>query len=116
MEKVVVDIIAEHPEYYRLLENDDAIETDFPVDAGTVNPFLHLSMHVAIHEQVATDRPAGIRGLYVQLKKDHGDTHALEHALMECLGQSLWEAQRSSDAAPDERGYLECVRQLIRRR
>ena len=39
------------------------------------------------------------------------DAHTAEHAMMECLGEMLWEAQRDG-CEPDEQIYLERLRKL----
>ena len=80
-------------------------------EAGETNPFLHMSMHLSLQEQVGTDRPPGIHALYERLVLRSGDAHAAEHRMMECLGRILWEAQRQN-GMPDEQAYLECVRRL----
>ena len=113
--RLLAGIIAEHPEYHALLESPDALAREFPPEAGRSNPFLHMGLHVAIREQLATDRPPGLRGLYAALLPRFADAHALEHALMECLAETLWDAQRAG-AAPDEARYLARVRRLAERR
>lgn len=115
LEDMVARIVDEHPQYHSLLGDDVAVDKNFTVSEGRANPFLHLSMHVAIQEQVSTNRPDGIRTLYADLLWRFGDAHALEHAMMECLGKSLWQAQQSG-SLPDEHAYLACVRALKRRR
>lgn len=108
----VVKAIEEHPEYHALMESGkDALHGDHPPELGLSNPFLHLGMHLAIREQTATDRPLGIRAVYQCLCATLGGAHEAEHAIMECLGQSLWESQRNGNP-PDEQTYLECVRRL----
>jgi hypothetical protein len=72
-----------------------------------------MGMHITLAEQIGSDRPQGIRGSYRQMVARFGDNHAAEHAMMDCLGAALWEAQRSG-AAPDEQRYLECLRKLGR--
>ena len=115
LERLLAGIIAKHPEYHALLESSDALAREFPPEAGRSNPFLHMGLHVAIREQLATDRPPGLRGLYAALLPRFADAHALEHALMECLAETLWDAQRAG-AAPDEARYLARVRRLAERR
>jgi hypothetical protein len=115
MQDMIAAVVAGHPEYHRFLEQSDALEKEFGIDDGVTNPFLHMSMHIAIQEQISTDRPAGIRAIYQDLLAGFPDPHTLEHALMDCLGASLWEAQRAG-TAPDEAGYLECVRGIRGRR
>jgi len=111
LEDMVARIIAAHPEYHALLENPDKVEQDYTPEAGRTNPFLHMGLHIAIQEQLAADRPAGIRGIYQQLAQRHADPHAAEHRMAECLAESIWEAQRAG-AAPDEMMYLERLRRL----
>lgn len=111
----VVQAIEEHPEYHALMDaGEDTLQGEYLPEQAMSNPFLHLGMHLAIREQVGTDRPPGIRIAYETLCARMGDAHEAEHALMECLGESLWTAQREG-AAPDEQAYLECAQRLARR-
>ena len=113
LEGLISGIVAQHPEYHRLIENPDAaLDRDFLPEGGVTNPFLHLGMHISLQEQMATDRPSGISVLYQRLAAAIGDAHEAEHQLMECLGRMLWEAQ-SAGTMPDEQAYLECVQRLI---
>ncbi|AOU98728.1 hypothetical protein BI364_12825 [Acidihalobacter yilgarnensis] len=110
----IADVIAVHPEYHALFSPDtDVLERDYGPDDGMGNPFLHLGMHLAIREQVATDRPQGLAEVHRRLCLRLNDIHEAEHGLMECLGTALWEAQRSG-RAPDETAYLECAQRLAR--
>jgi len=113
LEEQIVGVIRAHPEYRALLEDSDAaLSRDFPPESGETNPFLHLSLHLAILEQVATDRPPGIRTAYRHLVAAEGDAHQAEHRIMECLAQALWEAQRAG-RPPDETAYLGCLERLV---
>ena len=112
LEQQLVAIIALHPEYHTLLaDHDAALARDFTPETGQTNPFLHMGMHLAIREQLATDRPAGIIAAFGALMARVQDAHEAEHRMMECLGEALWQAQRSGQV-PDEARYLECLRQL----
>ncbi len=114
LEAQIAAVVAEHREYIRWLEQDEAaLERDFPGPHAAENPFLHLALHLALREQVTTDRPGGIAALHAQLCSRHGDTHAAEHAMLEVLAQVLWDAQ-SSGRAPDEAQYLHSLRRLAR--
>ncbi len=112
MEKQIVTLLEEHPEYHKLVENRNAIDTDFTPEHGTLNPFLHLSLHLALREQVGTDRPKGIATLTRSLLLKHGDGHSVEHLMIECLGECLWDAQRQG-REPDELVYLEKLKELL---
>ncbi len=70
-----------------------------------------MGMHLAIREQLATDRPPGLRAGYRGVVERAGDAHAAEHRIMDCLGEALWRAQRAG-RPPDEAAYLDCVRRL----
>ena len=105
----IVAVIEQHPEYHPLLENaNQALGREYLPELGETNPFLHMGMHLAIREQVGTDRPAGIRKLYQQLAVGNTDLHALDHQLMECLAEMIWQAQRDG-SVPDEERYLNCI-------
>jgi hypothetical protein len=114
LEQLIVRIVHQHPEYHVLLETEEAaLDRDYRPEDGESNPFLHLGMHISLHEQIDTDRPAGITALHREMMLKIGDPHQVEHQLMECLGRMLWEAQRAQ-RLPDEQAYLECVRSLLR--
>lgn len=110
MQQLIARIIEMHPEYHALLENPETLDRDYLPEHGETNPFLHMSMHIAIGEQVSTDRPAGIRECYHRLIEKIGRAHEAEHEMMECLAESLWQAQREQ-RMPDEITYLGCVEQ-----
>ncbi len=113
LEAIAVDWISRHPEYQNdLADADAALARDYRVEDGRTNPFLHLSMHLAIAEQVSVDQPPGIRAAYRTLIEKRGDEHAAAHAVMDCLGEIVWTAQRSgSPLPPDEMSarYLDCL-------
>jgi hypothetical protein len=113
-ETTAADLIEQHPEYHALLENPDAaVEQEFTPEGGQMNPFLHLSLHLAIADQISIDQPPGIRDAYTALRK-RMDVHDAEHAIMECLGETLWRAQREGGQM-DAVQYLECVQRAAGR-
>jgi hypothetical protein len=113
LEQMVLDVVLQHPEYHVILEKDEKeiSAMEFTPEMGMTNPFLHMGMHIAILEQIGSDRPPGITVLYQQLLPKYTSAHDLEHSLMECLGESLWLAQRNN-TLPDEAQYLEQVKKL----
>jgi hypothetical protein len=115
METIAADIVALHPEYHALVEDPDSIERDFPPEAGQINPFLHLSLHLAIEEQLSIDQPPGIVQRFESLVALHGERNAALHEALECLAETVWRAQRER-AAPDAAAYLECLAGRARRR
>ena len=111
MESIIADVIELHPEYHNLLSGaDQAIELEYIPEGGQTNPFLHMGMHIALREQTSSDRPIGIQLIHQKLSSSIG-IHEAEHAMMECLGEALWRAQRNN-TMPDEAEYLECLKRL----
>jgi Domain of unknown function (DUF1841) len=112
LEAQIAAVVAEHPEYVSWLESGEAaLLAQFTPEGGRENPFLHMGLHLAIREQVATDRPPGIAGVHRQLAARGAGAHAAEHLMIEPLAETLWEAQRSG-RPPDEAAYLERLRRL----
>jgi len=106
LEAMIVDVIGAHPEYQAMLSDKDTAMGVAPDrSGGAENPFLHMGLHLAVREQVSIDRPPGVRDIHRLLQARHGDTHRGEHALMEALGETLWQAQRAG-RPPDEEQYL----------
>jgi len=115
LEAQIVALVGEHPEYHALFADDAVLTRDWTPEHGVGNPFLHLSLHLAIREQVTTDRPAGIAAVHAALSTTLRSAHDAEHRMSECLGAALWESQRSG-RPPDEAAYLEALRRLLTRR
>ena len=112
LEAQLAAVIAEHPEYVSWLEaGEQALSAEFTPEGGRENPFLHMGLHLAIREQVATNRPAGIAQIHQKLAERLGGIHAAEHAMLEPLAETLWDAQRQG-RMPDEQSYLERLRKL----
>ena len=108
----MADLIAMHPEYHAHMPASGAAESgDGAAADAAASGFLHLSLHLALREQLATDRPRGIAQIHRRLAATHGDAHAAEHRMIEVLGQTLWAAQRAT-RLPDEQQYLEALRRL----
>jgi hypothetical protein len=111
LEAQVSDIIELHPEYQAALERPDTVlDRDYTPESGRSNPFLHMGLHLAVRDQVATDRPPGIRKAFEAIARRLGP-HDAEHRVIECLAEAMWEAQRSG-RPPDERSYLQRVQTL----
>ena len=115
MQARAADWIALHPEYHADLADPVAAQAAvYDVEAGRTNPFLHLSMHVSIDEQIGIDQPRGIKQAVELLAARLGSVHEAQHAVMECLGEMIWASQRSG-LPPDGEKYLECVRRRATR-
>ena len=68
LESIALHWIDQHPEYHALLgDPQGAIAAEFSIENGHTNPFLHLSMHLAIAEQVSVDQPPGIAAAFARL-------------------------------------------------
>jgi hypothetical protein len=113
MEMIASDWMVQHPEYHALLSDPEgAVAQDYTPERGETNPFLHLSMHLSISEQISINQPPGIKAIAEKLAKKLGSAHEAQHAMMECLGQVMWESQREGQALSPEK-YLEVLQKLI---
>lgn len=111
-ELLAAEIIDRHPEYHPLLTDPEtATHAEWTGENGQINPFLHLSLHLAIAEQLSIDQPKGIRSAFSTLCAKY-DLHQAEHALLDCLGEALWHAQRQQRPIDGE-AYLECIRRAV---
>ena len=110
LENVAVGVILLHPEYHAVLNDPERYrDRDYRPESGDANPFLHLSMHLAIEEQLSIDQPPGIKAEFARIAARLGDRHAACHEVMECLAETVWRAQREH-ATPDAPAYLECLK------
>ena len=110
LETQIAQVVDEHPEYQAEISGA-TLQTDYSPDGGKTNPFLHMGLHLGIREQVSTNRPAGISAVFRELAEQLGDAHQAEHRMIDCLAETLWEAQ-SQNRPPDEMQYLQRLRQL----
>ena len=113
LELMVAQIISMHPEYHPDLNDPEVMSREFDIRAGRTNPFLHLSMHLAIAEQISIDHPPGIRQIHTNMASSLGEHQAI-HEIMECLGQVIWESQRLGQPLNNET-YLELLNQRATR-
>ncbi|ANQ84602.1 DUF1841 family protein [Azoarcus olearius] len=109
LETIAADVVALHPEYHTVVDNPDSVDRDFPPEAGQINPFLHLSLHLAIEEQLSIDQPTGIRAAFDEACARHGNRHDAMHDALECLGETLFNAQRNG-TPPDGAAYVAALR------
>lgn len=109
VEALVRDVILQHPEYHQHL-TQQALQHDFAIENGQMNPFLHMGLHIALREQINTNRPVGVQSVYQRLLLTQGNTHQVEHLMLDCLAETLWQAQRTNQL-PDEQAYLNCLHQ-----
>jgi hypothetical protein len=111
LEAMITEVIGAHPEYQAIV-SDPAAALAFEASVQAENPFLHMGLHLAVRDQLSIDRPPGVRELHRVLQAQHGGRHRAEHLLMEALGETLWQAQRSG-RPPDEEFYMALVRRRL---
>ena len=109
MEALALEVVLLHPEYHAVLGDPERYrEQEYFPELGQSNPFLHLSLHLALEEQLSIDQPRGIVARFAALLAAHGERHAALHDALECLAEMVWRAQRER-AEPDGAAYLECL-------
>jgi hypothetical protein len=106
IESLALDVILQHPEYHAALDAPGRYrEKDY---AGETNPFLHMSLHLALEEQLSIDQPPGIRSRWDALVRRSRDRHEALHQAIECLAEMVWRSQRDG-LPPDAAAYLSCL-------
>jgi hypothetical protein len=111
LEDLTAQLIDKHPEYHALFSDPEKNQgKDFAPDGDVVNPFLHLMMHLTLEEQISIGQPHGIREQFTRLTEKYQSEHEAQHAMMDCLGEMIWQAQRNQ-TAPDAQVYLNCLEQ-----
>lgn len=114
LESLALSVVLEHPEYHAVLgDRERYLEREWRPEGGETNPFLHLSMHLAIEEQLSIDQPPGIRAAVQALEQRIG-AHDARHEVMDCLAEMVWQAQRHR-AGFDNAAYLDCLRRKAAR-
>jgi hypothetical protein len=112
IESLAIDIILLHPEYHDMLSAPASyLDKDYTDES---NPFLHMSLHLALEEQLSIDQPRGVAGLFNQLLARKQDRHWALHEALECLAETVWRSQRDA-APPDAAAYLRCMEERARR-
>jgi hypothetical protein len=112
VETIALDVILAHPEYHQVLTDPERYRDEDYVERP--NPFLHMSLHVALEEQLSIDQPPGIAAAFARLLARTTDRHDALHEAIECLAETVWRAQRDH-APPDALAYLECLERRGRR-
>lgn len=110
LEKQIAAVVQDHPEYQPMM-TADALDESYLPEGGKTNPFLHMGLHLALRDQITTNRPPGITAVFESLCATTGDRHTAEHRALDCLAEALWAAQRSN-TVPDEQAYLESLKKL----
>lgn len=106
LEKIAIEVMQMHPEYHVVLDSPTRyIDQQYFPEMGETNPFLHLSLHLSVIEQVSINQPLSITQIYAKLKQQHNDSHLAQHDLLDCLAETIWQAQRNN-APLDATNYL----------
>jgi len=109
VEAQVLAVILTHPEYHKLLDHPKQFMTqEFALEE---NPFFHMSLHIAVREQLQLDRPAGIRDMYQQLLARFETAEEAEHYMTVTLAEIMYQAQ-TTGTPPDEREYLDKLKKF----
>jgi hypothetical protein len=113
LELLTLNVMLLHPEYHTILNQAEKyLQRDYLPEFGETNPFLHMAMHLAIEEQLSIDQPTGILAAYESLRNKLDSEHDAKHRIMDCLGETLWQAQRARQA-PDTKLYLDCLMRAV---
>jgi len=103
-------IVQKHPEYHALINN---INLEYFPEQGKTNPFLHINLHLALQDQLALNQPIGINDIYKKLILTHSDIHEVEHMMMECIAEMIFNSQKNNTTL-DQDNYLINLKNLIK--
>ncbi len=110
LEKIAVEVIQMHPEYHAIFDIPERyINQQYFPEMGQTNPFLHISLHLSVIEQISINQPIGIRDVYTKLLEKYHDQHEAQHDILDCLAETIWHAQKNN-AALDSTYYLSLLR------
>jgi Domain of unknown function (DUF1841) len=114
LEKIALGVMHMHPEYHSILDKPEQYKNQeyFP-EFGETNPFLHMSLHLSILEQISINQPIGISDIYAQLKLKHQAEHEAQHDILDCLAETIWSAQRTNSSI-DSAQYIQLLQQKAR--
>ena len=105
LEIQLVSIIEIHPEYHDLIGN---IDSEYFPEQGEVNPFLHISLHLALRDQLSINQPKGVKEAHQKLMNHYKDPHVVEHLMMECITKMIYLSQKNNTPINQE-VYLNCI-------
>ena len=113
LEKIALSVILMHPEYQPILDAPAQFKHQeyFP-EFGETNPFLHMSLHLSILEQISINQPIGIAAIYEALKIKHQNEIDAQHDILECLAEVIWQAQQNHTDL-DAARYLQLMQQKV---
>lgn len=113
LEKIAVDVMQMHPEYHTVLDSPERhMHQQYFPEMGETNPFLHMSLHLSVIEQVTINQPIGITAIYDKLRIKYDDSHNAQHDLLECLAETIWHSQRNNMPL-DSVHYLQLLNQKV---
>ena len=113
LEKIALSVIHIHPEYHAILNlPEQYMHQEYFPEFGETNPFLHMSLHLSILEQISINQPTGITNIYQQLKLKHQEEHNAQHDILDCLAEAIWQAQRNNTAL-DANFYVQLLQQKV---
>jgi len=114
LEVRIARVIGMHPEYHPMFDDlETFLDRDFQVDDG-MNPYLHISLHLALEEQLAIRQPPEASSCLEFLMQRKGmSRHDALHVLLDVLAETVYFAQRKG-GEPDVASYVERVRELMR--
>ena len=102
LEQQIVSIIEQHPEYHEFFENPEKQKTITNPSDLYQNPFLHISLHLSILEQLSINKPPGIKDIYRKLILKQKGAHNAEHIMMQCLQEMINESMAKGEEPKSE--------------
>jgi len=102
-DKKLGEIMMNHPEYHEYFQDDNLFEgQEHPAD-DSFSPFLHLSLHAIIEDQVAAGTPAEAALLCEYIESRGYPRHEGIHVIMTILINLIFAAQKNNQPFDGQR-------------
>jgi hypothetical protein len=82
--------IRNHPRWRRALDNDTLPDEIIGENGEPTNPRMHLSMHVIVERQLASDEPKGVVAIARELEQLGFSPHDIRHEIGRVLAEHMW--------------------------
>jgi hypothetical protein len=106
----LAEVLQQHPQYHNAWEFADQIEdVEYVIDG--VNPFLHVTFHSIIENQLATGDPPEVRAALQRLLRKRLSRHDAIHRLAQVFTEELFPVLKQDRPFNQER-YVRKLRKL----
>jgi len=112
-EATLAEMLKQHPEYFDIWEHADAFPPGEEVLRDGVNPFVHVTIHQTVENQIADRTPPQTAETLEALMRAGYTRHEAIHAIGAIVADEIFEILRD-DRPFDEDSYVKALQYLAR--